>query len=382
MPPWTRPVVAAAAAALLAAAAVGAFVVGSGGAERAGGPGAPGAGTPPGATVEDVIPSIEAFVERERGLRFKHRVTVTLLEDEAFEARVTEVDDEDREDLKNAESELQAIGVLDRRVDLEAVVVGFSAGSVLGFYDPETDELVVRGATPTPFVRVVLAHELLHALEDQHFDLDRDDLGDEASFGFQALAEGSADRIGDRYRSSLSPAERAEVDREERRRGGSVPEVPEVVQVMFGFPYAFGPDFVAALLEAGGQARLDAAFADPPSSTEHVIDPRRYLAGERPRTVARPAADGEVFDSGEIGQLFLHLLLSSGLEAEVAREAAEGWGGDHFVAWREEDRTCLRVEFVMDTPADTAQLRRALSQWAAGRRGAATATGTSLLTCG
>lgn len=371
MPRRTR-VVAVAVAALLVVASVASFVVGAGGA----GPAAPGR------AIEDVLPSIQDFVARQRGLAFEHPVVVTSLGDEAFEARVTELDDEDRQDLRDAELELQALGLLDRGVDLEAVVSGFSAGAVLGFYDPETDELVVRGNRPTPFVRVVLAHELVHALEDQHFDLDRDDLGDEAFFGFQALVEGSAERISDRYRGALSVAERREADAEERRRAGAVPDVPEVVRVVFGFPYSLGPGLVAAVLGAGGQARLDAAFADPPSSTEHVLHPDRYLAGERPRPVDRPAADGEVFDEGEIGQLFLQLMLASGLDAGDARRAADGWGGDRFVAWREGERTCLRAVFVMDTPADTAELRSALSRWAAGRPGAATASGTSLRTCG
>ena len=338
--------------------------------------------TPTAGSIEAVVPAIEVFVEKERGLKFKSPVDVTLLADDEFEKRVTESDQEEAEEVAHAEAVLQAMGLLDHEVDLAAVVRSFTAGAVLGFYDPETKELVVRGLRATPFVRSVLAHELLHALEDQHFGLDRQDLGDEAFLGFQALAEGSAVRIEDRYRQSLSKAEQRAADREERSVGGNVPDVPEVVQIIFGFPYAYGPDLVAAIVRAGGQARLDAAYADPPASSEQVLEPERYLEGDKPRPVPAPKADGEVFDDGEIGELFLALMLRAEIDDDDARAAADGWGGDHYVAWKDGARTCVRMDFVMDTPADTGQLTTALARWAAERKGVADASGTSLRTCG
>ena len=333
-------------------------------------------------SVESVVPTIEAFVEHARGLTFTSPVKVTLLADQEFEARVTETDPKDAEDTKKSEEVLQAMGLLDPGVDLAAVVRSFTAGAVLGFYDPKTKELVVRGTRPTPYVRSVLAHELTHALEDQHFGLDREDLGDEASAGFQALAEGSAVTVEDAYRASLSGADRAAADQEEQARGAKVPDVPEVVQVLFGFPYAFGPGLVAAIEKAGGHARLDAAYAAPPASTEQVLDPARYLKGDKPKAVPTPVADGPAIDDGEIGELFLGLMLRSEMADATAGAAAHGWGGDHYVAWKDGTRTCVRMDFVMDTPTDTTELTHALATWAGKRKATATATGTSLRTCG
>jgi hypothetical protein len=98
--------------------------------------------------------------------------------------------------------------------------------------------------------------------------------------------------------------------------------------------------------------------------------------------VPSPPADGTAFDDGEIGELFLSLMLASDLDEDEAREAAEGWGGDHYVAWRDGDRTCVRMTFVMDTPADTAELSEALAAWAEERGEGADADGTTLRTCG
>ncbi len=334
-------------------------------------------------SIQAVLPELEAFVARERGLAFKRPVEVELVGDAAFRARVQEFDEEDREELRDVQAVLYAMGLLDRGVDLEAVVKSFSEDSILGFYDPETKELVVRGTSPTPFVRSVLVHELTHALEDQHFDLNREDLGDEATIGFEALAEGSALRIEERYRRSLSRQERREADRAEAEFGKNLPEdIPEVIELAFSFPYAYGPDLVETIVRVGGQVRLDAAFADPPASSEQVLDPRRYLRNDEPRAVPAPKADRDAFDDGEIGELFLILMLRAELDGDVARSASRGWGGDSYVAWRDGRRTCVRMTFVMDTPKDTVELREALRDWAERRGAGATASGLSLTTCG
>lgn len=380
---------------MVTAAAVGAVVHEDDGKPAAGTPeaapstattGQPGATTtavPAPGSIAAVLPELKAFVVRERGLDFVAPVDVKLVDDAQFRARVQEVDDEDREELREAQAVLFAMGLLEKDVDLEAVVASFSEEAILGFYDTESKELVVRGTTPTPFVRSVLVHELTHALEDQHFDLNRDELGDEAAIGFEALAEGSALRIEDRYRASLSRRERREADRAEASFGAGISEdIPEVIQLAFGFPYAYGQDLVDAIVRAGGQTRLDAAFGDPPKSSEQVIEPRRYLRGDAPRPVPLPKADRTAFDDGEIGELFLVLMLRAELDDDVAATASRGWGGDSYVAWKDGPRTCVRMSFVMDTPKDTAELTEALRDWAGARGKSAMASGASLTTCG
>ena len=345
----------------------------------------PSAPTPtptPGSPIEVLVRQLQGVVERERGLSFKTPVKVSLLDDAAFRAKLLQTNDEDREEAEKAQAVLRAMGLLDRNVDLVKAVQDFAGAGVAGFYDPETKELVLRGGALTPSVRVTLAHELTHALEDQHFNLDRKDLGDEADLGFSALAEGSALRVEESYLRSLSADERAQARKEENAQAGKIPDVPEVVRVAFGFPYAYGPDVVSVLLKAGGNARLNAAFAKPPASTEQVLDPRRYLDDDAPRPVPVPRSDGTAFDDGEIGQLFLLLMLQSELAFDEARDASEGWGGDRYVAWRDGERTCVRMDFVMDNPSDNDELVKALRDWAGKRRGAASSAGASLTTCG
>jgi len=344
---------------------------------------APAPAAAPGSPLDVLVRQLQGFVERERGLSFKAPVKVSILDDAAFRAKVTAIDDEDRKEIEKAQAILRAMGLLGRDVDLVKAVQDFGGAGIAGIYDPETDELAVRGGELTPSVRVTLAHELTHALEDQQFNLGRKDLGDEADYGFAALVEGSALRVEDAYLRSLSADERARARKEEGVQADKIPDnLPPVVSFAFGFPYAYGPDVVSAVLKAGGNARLDAAYGNPPASTEQVIDPRRYLVGDQPRTVPVPRAEGAAFDDGEIGQFFLFLMLRSELSDDAARDAAEGWGGDRYVAWRDGDRTCVRMDFVMDNPSENDELVKALRDWAGKRKGTAGAAGSSVTTCG
>lgn len=329
-------------------------------------------------SLEEVVAELSDFVERRRGLEFERPVDVELLDDREFERRLLdEFEAQDEADVRDTAAELRALGLLDAGDDLVAQVKGFLSAGVVGSYNQETDELIVRGTELTPYARQTLAHELTHALDDQHFELFRPDLeeaNDESGFGFSALVEGNATTVGNAYRDSLGQDEQDQLDREEAAIGADTDfgQFSQILLALFSAPYELGPPLIDALVADGGQRAIDAAFADPPVSSEQVLDPRRYLDDEGPVTVAEPPADGESFDQGTFGQLLLLLLLSDGgVATDTAQQAAIGWGGDRYVAWREGARACLRVAFVGDTPTDTDELERGLAAWADGRDDAA-----------
>jgi hypothetical protein len=319
------------------------------------------------AAMRSVVTEIERFIERERGLSFKRAVKVELLDDKAFVKRLRGDGKQDIEALSEAEDFLRALHLIDGDVRLGAAVEKLLSSAVAGFYDPSSKALVVRGAEPTAAVRAVLVHELTHALQDQHFGLERpalDERRDEAPQGFTGLVEGDAVRIQRRYFLSLSAEDRAAFIAEESAGAGRPAGIPDVLIDLLLFPYQAGPPFVDAVFAAGGQARLDAAFADPPETSEHLLHPEVFLRGEDARPVPGPRADGTVFDRGVVGELGLVLLLADVLGDNAARAAAAGWGGDRYVAWRSSGRACVRARFVMDTPADRAELASALGRWA------------------
>ena len=319
-----------------------------------------------------VIAELQAFVESARGLRFLRPVDVSVLGDFAFRRKLSGGGAVDEFDAEVQEGVLRAFGLLDRGEDLGAASE-LDADSVAGFYDTETEELVVRGVRLTPFVRVVLVHELTHALDHQHFGLDRDLPDEEAAIAFEALVEGDALSVEGRYLASLSPAERAQAEEEEDESfaGGRFEGLPEIVLELAQFPYRDGADLVSALLERGGRARLDAAFRAPPATTAEVLHPERFLAG-RGRMAAPPVvARGEVVDEGPLGELILRLVLARSVPDEEAGRAAEGWAGDSYAAWKAGRQTCVRATVLLDSPREAAELDRSLRRWAADHPGGA-----------
>ena len=339
---------------------------------------------------DQVVAEIEAFVEAERGLEFKEPVKVELADDAEFEQRLLKDFEEQRGEIEDSDAVLTALGLIDPDVDLVEALREVYSGGVVGFYDPETNELVVRGTSTTPYVRTTIAHELVHALDDQHFELNRPDLDeadDESGFGFSALVEGNAVHVQDLYRETLSAAEQADAAAEEAAIGGEIDifSIPRVVLDTVVAPYQFGPDLIDALLEAGGQPILDKAFTQPPTTSEQFIDPAIFLANEGRKDVPVPDADGETFDQGSIGAFMLAELLGDVGVGGIG-EVVDGWGGDWYVAWHDGDRTCVRAAFEGDTGTDTDEIADALVEWADGTSADASvdaADGTVVITsCG
>jgi hypothetical protein len=331
-------------------------------------------GTAPPSDVDQVIADIEAFVAAERGLPFLRPVTVELAGDAEFEQRLLEDFDEDAADLVIAGQVLQAVGIIEPGVDIVEAFRSLLGAGVVGFYDPETDELVVRGTSTSPYVRGVIAHELTHALEDQHFELHRpelEDATDESGLGFTALVEGSASFVENAYRATFTEQEEAEALAEESRiaAGYDFDEIPLALFDSISAPYLLGPALIDAVRdEGGGQAGLDGAFAQPPTTSEALLQPETYLRLEGAVAVPAPVADGVEIDRSVIGAMGLAQLLGE-LTLILAGfgdlpASVDGWGGDAYVAWLDGDRVCLRANLVGDTPADTAEIGAALDEWA------------------
>jgi hypothetical protein len=310
------------------------------------------------AQVDAVLPALQGFVEQARGLPFEEPVEVEVLDDEAFlDALYEEPADApgERED-RDGERTLKALGLIEPDADLDEQVQDQLDAGVVGFYDPSTDRLAVRGRDLDVFTELVLVHELTHALQDQHFDLERPDLDeadDERSLAFDSLVEGDAVRVEDAWLAAQPADRRAEVlDRlggaQERELGTGT------VQALLSFPYVAGPSYVRQVLDRGGRAALDAAYATPPTTSEQVLQPG---AGP-PAEVARPEVQGAVVDEGVLGEVGLALVLGVDPWHPGPHSA---WGGDRYVTVEDGDRTCTTADVAADEPDQRPGLRQALA---------------------
>jgi hypothetical protein len=318
------------------------------------------------------------FVQSARDLDFDHPVYVDFLSPGDYTEATTSdeegLDDEGRASLERYAGELRALGVASGELDLFTAFNQVSDTGTLAFYDPITERVRVRGTELTVGLQVTLVHELTHALQDQHFDLERiydDDLDSSASEAFRGLVEGDATRIEDEYVSGeLTGEEQAaydeEYDTDVEESEASMDAVPAFVNATFGVPYLLGQPFAQMLVNEGGNDAVDDAFRHPPHTEEHLFDPTSFMAEQTSTEIDLDLGDDvDTFDEGPFGSPSWYLVLAERIDPLVAFDAALGWDGDAYAAYEEDGRTCLRAAFVGDTAADETAMTDALTQWAA-----------------
>jgi hypothetical protein len=398
-----RPLVAAVVLLLVVGLAGGGLLVGTRREEPAGGdPGgggaraarppaarAPGGSTATPAAVRDVQDAVTGL----RGLRFRRRVPVTVESPARLSRRLQRVmtAEIDQADLTRQGRAMELLGQLPPGTDLARLLRDIRAEGVGGFYlpgRPPKGRLFVRSSRGLdPFARYILAHELTHAVTDQHYDLtyaDRleADAGREDELvAYAGLLEGDANLVAQLYLAKrLTPAEQASFAL--TAAGQRTPRqhaAPAAIRESLQFPYQTGLRFVAQLYRAGGWAAVNRAYRDPPTSTEQVLHPERYLRNrDQPQRVAVPDLSARLGPGWRpavelgFGELDARLLLQGELPATDAATGAAGWDGGGLRTFQRGDRTALAVRTVWDSTGEADQFCGAMRRWAGGRFGSPT----------
>src|SRR5262249_5212155 len=113
--------------------------------------------------------------------------------------------------------------------------------------------------------------------------------------------------------------------------------LPAILRESLMFPYIQGLAFVQGLQMAGGWQKVDDAFSTPPASTEQILHPEKYAAGEAPVAVTLASDLAKKLGSGwtvplvdTFGEFQLGVWLAGapGIDKATADAAAAGWGGD------------------------------------------------------
>ncbi len=295
------------------------------------------------ATVEE----IKVDVSSTRALTPTADVPFQVVSEDELRQRYTHgLDDDDRAALRDNQAMLVLLGAIDPEADLETLLTDLSAEQVTGFYSPEEQVfyLVDRDET-TAEDQMTAAHEIVHALQDQHFDLDAlkaAGANGDAKLAIRALVEGDATLAmldyGEEYVMLYDQMESV-------ASAGGVEEAtldatPLFIRESQTFPYAAGLAFVSTLYYRGDWEGVDAAYTDLPRSTEQILHPERYLEGDEPRTVTLPdiadALGGEwqEVERDVMGELGMRLYLQEHIGPTMSTLAAEGWAGDSYVLLR------------------------------------------------
>lgn len=280
------------------------------------------------------------------------------------------------EELEAEFKSLVVFGLVQKDFKYREFLTKLLTEQIAGFYDPKKKEFYLADWNPLELQKPVMAHELTHALQDQHFDLKRfekwpDGDGDR-ELAIHALIEGDATALMIDYLmkplgQSVTKIPKSLLDQMNAETNGPGMEVisaaPNAIRESLLFPYASGLGFAYDLLKAQGWEGVSKAYQSLPQSTEQILHPAKYLSNEMPVKIELADVAGVLgkgwrrltFDvNGEFGY---YLLLAQYLDKTVARKAAEGWGGDQYAVFENATKTRTTAVHVSrwDSTSDAAK---------------------------
>ena len=313
---------------------------------------------------EDALGAIRSGLPAIRGLEFTATVPALALSHEEISAMVASEIDQSYApgDVERMERVYTRLGLLPPGSGLRPALQRLYEQEGAGFYDPRTKRLVLaKTAMRAAGMKVdflgrlfgrdfvgefLVAHELTHALQDQHFGIPTQpepvvDAHGDRELARRALLEGDATLAGFAYLFRGTPDAKLIATIEHQLHSvpaelaRKYPDVPELVRASLAFQYDDGTSFAGRALASGGWAAVDRVQEDPPESTEQVLHPERYFDRREPPIDIRLGGTGRLERAGwtrifedTIGELDIRLLAARAVPAEQAARVAAGWGGD------------------------------------------------------
>jgi hypothetical protein len=324
------------------------------------------------------ITKVADEVQQVRGLRFKQPVAAEAVSQKEIARQLQQGLNQGfpKDEAARTGQAWSTMGVIPAGVNLRKAVEDFNSSQVIGFYDDMARRLVIIGhATLNPYERFVLAHELTHALQDQNFNLGRLDqldrtCQDERVEAFLSLSEGDAVETSVEWAQQiLTPAEITLFNKEASNFTPAPASVPPFVQNLLTWPYDPGRSFVQALQTKGGEQAVDQAFRDPPTSTEQILHPDKYLS-DRPVVVNVPnfaprlGSGWKDLEFEDVGEAWFRLMLELRINKASADTAAAGWGGAQYRGWSDgQGQTAVIMDTVWDTGKDASEFAQAMDNW-------------------
>ena len=310
-----------------------------------------------------LVDELLKFSSEETGLPVKSDVKRQLTTRTDVESYLEEKfnEDEGAKRLQRDEIVLKKFGMIDRDFELKPFLLALLKEQIEAYYDSKTKTVNMLDWVSVDEQKPVLAHELTHALQDQHSDLekwdnqtpndvshdaagDQDHLAkDEMDTARDAVAEGQATAVMMDY--ILKPLGKSLVKDPEVldfvRNQMATPEdspvmarAPILLSESMLFPYREGLSFEQDLwMDQGQSAAFSGALDRPPTSSWEIINPREYERKHIPAVPLlpdiHPLVDPlyEAYDIGQMGQLDVHILAELFGGDNAARDLTPAWDG-------------------------------------------------------
>ncbi|MGH9594478.1 MAG: hypothetical protein ACRD5L_15410 [Bryobacteraceae bacterium] len=287
---------------------------------------------------------IEQQTSELRGLPFKNPVTYKMIERTELRRVLVEKVKEQytAQEMLDYSRSMSAMGLVPEGTDLLNVIISLYNEQVAAFYVPDERALYTFKdlVFSSNLDKMLLSHELTHALQDQHFDLQKFPLkiktNDDLALATSALVEGDATVLMTRwYFENVDPSKMlGDLGAMMGQNTAKLREAPPYLRAMLMFPYQQGQSFVMALYVSGGNAAIDAAFRNPPICTKDILHPEKYMRG---RTIPEPidsprveSKDWRLIGNNTLGEFGTDFILQQAMGAFDAQMLAQGWNGDRY----------------------------------------------------
>ena len=246
-------------------------------------------------------------------------------------------------EMHAAEVLLKAFGLAPKEFEYRSFLIKLLTEQVAGYYDPKAQQFYLADWIELEGQKPVMAHELTHALQDQHFNLKRFEKWpkgeSDSELAAHALIEGDATLAMTLYMYknplvALRAIAAQEISTEQFK------QAPRALRESLLFPYEEGSAWATQLYRRGGWEMVSQAFSKLPQSTEQILHAEKYFAYEAPQKLMLPdfkAVLGPTWkriDSDVNGEWGFYLILDEFVnDATESQRAAAGWGGDRFAIY-------------------------------------------------
>jgi hypothetical protein len=246
----------------------------------------------------------------------------------------------------------EAFGLLPKGFDLDSYMIDLLTEQIAGLYDPKAHEFYVADWIPVDDQRMVMAHELTHALEDQHFQIEAWEKAarpnDDGELARESVLEGSAMVAMVEYLlqgSGRSLQDLPDIDPSmmigDMADTPLLKKAPPFLKDALIFPYLDGLTFSAAILKPSGWEGLSRVFAKPPVSTQQILHPALYKSGKVPAPVSLPSmetalgSDWVKLEENVMGEFGWKEVLKQYLGEPRAKPLSAAWDGDRYAVYEQ-----------------------------------------------
>jgi hypothetical protein len=333
---------------------------------------APGPATNPGPDSLQAADEVLATMSGLLSLPILHPVKKSIRSRDQIRQYLLAEEKKDRDEVKDYADQktLEEFGLIPKGYPLEQSLNDILTEQIVGMYDPDQQEFFISDRADAAELPMVMAHELTHALQDQHYHIDawRDAAkpNDDAELSRDSVLEGAAtaamiDYVGRDVHKTVRDAPDIDISSilGDPDKSPTLSKAPLIIRDELVFPYAAGLIFTQHVLRAtSGWQDFGQVFADPPASTQQIMHPDLYLKHVQPVQVTLPdfstllSPEWKKLDENLMGEFGVQEILKQFLGAEHATDIAPDWAGDRYAIFENQKTKQILLVFLLALNSD------------------------------